>query len=148
MKRLNFIYCISPLTVALNTIPGMLSDSVLRMIVTAVLALTVWGLIWVRLYGTGKLRPEFAVLSVVPALSYQLILTAGGPYMAVFNTLGWQNFNFLLWLGSIFVYIRAFLPSKDEYRGRLAGDAVFIFMTTVTIIYSLSCWAATHAVLS
>lgn len=146
MKRLTFIYCVSPLTVALNTIPGMLSDSVLRMIAAIVLALSVWGVVWVRLYGTGKLRPEFAVLSVVPALSYQFILTAGSEYMAIFNSPAWQNFNFFLWLGTIFVYIRAFLPTRDEYKGRLAGDSVFIFMTLITIFYSLSCWATTHVI--
>lgn len=146
MKRLTYIYCIAPLTVALNTLPGMLGIGYPGLIVAVVLAVAVWALVWFRIYHTGRLRPEFAVLTVVPVLSYYFIQAAGVEYIQIFNSPIIQNFNFLLWLGSIFVYIRSFLPAPQEYRGRLATDSVFIFMSIISTVYGLSCWATTHAV--
>lgn len=144
MKRLNFIYLAAPLTVALNSIPGMLGG-IWQIVTAIVLALALWGVVWVRIYTNKKLRPEFAVMAIVPATSYHILQAAGPEYMATFNTPGWQNFNFFLWLGAIAVMIRAFLPTPEEYKGRMAADSVLIFMSIITTIYSLSCWATTHA---
>ena len=146
MKRLNFIYTAAPLTVALNALPGML-DGVWRMLAAGVLALALWAVVWLRVYTTKKLRPEFAIMAVVPALSYHLLGAAGPEYAASFQTPGWQNFNFFLWIASIAVTIRALLPTPQEYKGRLATDSVFIFMTIITVVYGLSCWATTHSII-
>lgn len=146
MKRLNFIYLAAPLTVALNAVPGMFGG-LGRIIVAVILALALWAVVWIRLYHTGKLRPEYAVLSVVPATCFQLLQAAGPKYSSTFSTPGWQNFNFFLWLAAIFVTIRALLPTPEEYKGRLASDSVFIFMTIITVVYGISCWASTHALI-
>lgn len=146
MNRLKFIYLAAPLTVALNAIPGFF-DGAWRMAVAIVLALALWAVVWIRIYKTGKLRPEFAILTVIPPLSFYSLLAAGKEFAATFSTPGWQNFNFFLWLGSIFVIIRALLPTPDEYKGKLAADSVFIFMSIITTVYGISCWANTHAIL-
>lgn len=146
MKRLKFIYLAAPLTVALNAIPCMLGD-VWRLVTAIALALALWAVMWVRLYHTGKLRPEYAVLAIVPALCFHVLQSIGPEYAATFTTPGWQNFNFFLWLAAIFVTIRAMLPAKDEYSGRLAADSVFIFMSIITVVYGISCWATTHTLL-
>lgn len=144
MKRLSFIYFAAPLTVALNTLPGML-DGVWRVVVAVVLALVLWGVVWMRCFTNKKVRPEFAVLAVVPATSYHLLRAAGPEYLAAFSTPGWQNFNFILWLAAIVVTIRALLPTPEEYKGRMASDSVLIFMSIITTMYGLSCWVTTHA---
>lgn len=146
MKRLNFIYLAAPLTVALNTLPGMLGG-VWRISAAIIIALALWGVIWCRIFTNKKLRPEFAVMAVVPATSYHLLQAAGPEYMATFNTPGWQNFNFFLWLAAIAVTIRALLPTPEEYKGRLAADSVLIFMSIITTVYGISCWATTHIAL-
>ena len=144
MNRLKFIYLAAPLTVALNTLPGML-DGVWRMVSAAAIALALWAVVWIRIYHNGKLRPEYAVLAVVPAVCHHVLQGAGSDYLATFSTPGWQNFNFFLWLAVIFVIIRALLPTPDEYKGRMSGDSVLIFMSIITVAYSLACWATTHA---
>ena len=147
MKRLNFIYWAAPLTVALNTLPGML-EGVWRVAAASVLAIALWAVVWIRVYSTRKLRPEFAIMVIIPALSFHLLAAAGPEYTASFNTPGWQNFNCFLWIASIWVCIRALLPTKEEYKGRLATDSVFIFMTIMCVVYGISCWATSHTILS
>lgn len=144
MTRLKFIYLAAPLTVALNALPGFL-EGAWRIAAALVLALALWAVVWLRFFYTGKLRPEYAVLSVVPALSYHVLQSVGDDYASIFNTPGWQNFNFFLWVAAIVVTIRALLPAAQEFKGRLATDSVFIFMSIITSVYGISCWATTHA---
>ncbi len=144
MKRLHFIYFAAPLTVALNTLPGML-EGTWRIVLASVLSMVLWGVVWMRLFTNKKLRPEFAVISVIPAACHYILSQAAPEYQAVFNSTGWQNFNFFLWIAAIAVMIRALLPTPQEYQGRLATDSVFIFMSLITTAYGLSCWANSHS---
>ena len=146
MKRLSYIYCTAPLTVALNTLPGML-DAHWRVLVAILLSLGLWSATWLRFYTNKKLRPEFAVIVILPALIFNLLCYAGGEYIAAIQTPGWENLNFFLWLGALFVSIRALLPVPAEYKGRLSTDSVFIFMTIITSVYGFSCWMNTHSTL-
>ena len=144
MKRLHFIYFAAPLTVALNSLPAML-DGVWSIALTLVLAVALWGVYWIRVYTNKKLRPEVAVMAIVPAASFHILRAAGGAYQAIFNAPGWQNFNFFLWIASIVVTIRALLPTPQEHQGRLATDSVLIFMSIISAFYGIFCWAGTHA---
>ena len=146
MKRLQYIYSAAPLTVALNAIPSML-DGAWRIAAAIVLALVLWTVTWFRVYTNKKLRPEFAILVIVPALSFHVIQAAGADYIEAFRTPALQNFNFFLWLAATWVTIRAFMPTSQEYSGRVARDSVFIFMTIITVVYHLSSWASTHTIL-
>ena len=143
MKRLSFIYAAAPLTVALNTLPGML-DGAWRVILAGFLAIALWAVVWVRVYTNKKLRPEFAILIILPALCHHILGACNPEFAATFQTPGWQNFNFFLWLASIIVMIRALLPTPREHKGRLASDSVFIFMSIISVTYGLSCWMTTH----
>ena len=144
MKRLSYIYCAAPLTVALNAIPPMLGGT-WRIVLAIVLAVALWSVTWFRVYYNGKLRPEFAIMVMVPALSHHIIQAAGPEYVATFSTPAFQNFNFFLWLAATWIYIRALMPTAQEYTGPRARDSVFIFMAIITVIYNFSSWAATHA---
>ena len=146
MKRLQYIYCAAPLTVALNAIPPML-DGVWRVAVAVVLALALWTVTWFRVYANKKLRPEFAIMVIVPALSFHVIQSAGNGYVEAFQTPALQNFNFFLWVAAMWVTIRALMPNSQEYTGRVARDSVFIFMTIITVVYHFSSWASTHTIL-
>ena len=144
MKRLHFIYLAAPLTVALNSLPAMLGG-VWSLVLTVVLAIALWSVVWIRLFTNKKLRPEFAIMAVVPAASFYILKAAGPEYQTVFSSPGWQNFNFFLWLASIAVIIRALLPTAQEHHGRLATDSVLIFMSIISIFYGIFCWANIHA---
>lgn len=146
MKRLHYIYCAAPLTVALNAIPVML-DGMWRVVVAVVLALALWTVTWFRVYVNKKIRPEFAIMVIVPALSFHVIQSSGTEYAEAFRTPVLQNFNFFLWLAAMWVTIRALMPTSLEYTGRVARDSVFIFMTIITVVYHLSSWASTHTIL-
>ena len=147
MKRLSFIYWAAPLTVALNALPGML-DGVWRIVLASVLALALWTVLWFRIYTNKKLKPEFAIMGMLPALCFHILQAAGPEYAATFKSPGWQNFNFMLWAAAAFVFIRALLPTSSEYKGRLIQDAVFVFMSIITIAYNFSCWATSHLAFS
>ena len=67
MTRLKFIYIVAPLTVALNALPGFLEGG-WRVAAAVLLAVAVWAVVWIRVYSTGKLRPEFAILAVIPVV--------------------------------------------------------------------------------
>lgn len=146
MKRLQYIYCAAPLTVALNGIPCML-DGMWRVAAAVLFAVALWTVTWFRVYTNQKLRPEFAIMVIIPALCFHVIQSAGEEYIAAFSTPAFQNFNFFLWLGAIWVSIRSFLPTPQEYKGPCSRDSVFVFMTIITIVYHLSCWATTHTML-
>lgn len=143
MKRLHFIYLAAPLSVALNAIPDML-QGVWRIVVALILAVILWGVVWIRCCTNKKLRPEFAILAIIPQIFYHTLQSISAKYAAIFNTPGWQNFNFFLWVAAVVVMVRALLPAPKEHKGRLATDSVFIFMTIITVAYSISCWATTH----
>ena len=146
MKRLQYIYCAAPLTVALNGIPGFL-DGMWRGAAAVLIALALWTVTWFRVYANQKLRPEFAIMVILPALCFHVIHAAGEDYIAAFSTPVFQNINFFLWLAAIWVTIRTFLPTPQEYSGPRSRDSVFVFMTIITIVYHLSSWATTHTIL-
>ena len=146
MKRLSYIYCAAPLMVALNTLPGML-DGTWRIAAALVLAVGLWSVTWLRVYANKKLRPEFAILVMLPGLCYHAIQAAGSEYIQAFSSPGFQNLNFFLWVAATIVTLRALLPTLQEYSGPRSRDSVFIFMTIITIVYNFSSWAATHTTL-
>jgi hypothetical protein len=145
MKRLHYIYCAAPLTVALNAVPVMLGGT-WRVVAALALAVGLWSVTWMRAYTNKKLRPEFAVLVMLPALFHHVIQAAGPEYVATFSTPGFQNLNFFLWLAATVVTLRALLPTPQEYSGPRSRDSVFIFMTIITIIYNFSSWSQTHII--
>jgi hypothetical protein len=122
-------------------------DSVWRVAVAIALALALWSVTWFRVYANKKLRPEFAILVILPALSFHVVQSSGPDYVEAFSTPALQNFNFFLWLAAMWVTIRALMPTPQEYIGRVARDSVFIFMTIITVVYHFSSWASTHTIL-
>lgn len=143
MRRLSFIYSAAPLTVALSTLPNFV-DGMWRIALAGVIAIALWAVTWARVYSNKKLRPEFAILVIIPAMCHHLMQAYGPEYTAAINTPAWQNFNFILWIAAIVVTIRALLPTSAEYKGRLAADSVLIFMSLITVAYNLSCWMTSH----
>ena len=75
MKRLNFIYSAVPLFVLLSCGPlltGLLGTTAVMLAVVFLFIVFAWGVVWMRLYTGGRLRPEFGILSVLPHSIYYL----------------------------------------------------------------------------
>ncbi|MBR5894370.1 MAG: hypothetical protein IKZ13_02365 [Akkermansia sp.] len=143
MKRLNYIYRAVPLFVLLSCGPmltGLLGTSGLMLAVVFLLILIAWGVVWVRLYTGGRLRPEFAILSVLPHSVYYLCRFFES---SVLTDKIWQNIYGFTWLAFIFVMLISLRPGKaDEKRERVSRDRVFILMAILTVVYAWSTMAS------
>ncbi len=105
------------------------------------LALPAWGLVWGRLYATGRLRPEFAILSVLPQLLFFLLMFTGqtgaeGPYAAPM----WQNIYFVLTLAAVAVQIMSLRPGPQDEQRRPAQDPPFIFLSILALANGFISW--------
>lgn len=140
-KRLTFIYSVLPLIVLLNNLPPFF-EGAWQLIVSALLALTLWALVWMRLYHTRKLRPEFAVLFILPQMLAYIILYAGKEQLALHLTPMVQNMYFLLWIGAIFTGIKSIAAGAWEKPKQGERDTLFIVMTVLIIAWGLISWSS------
>lgn len=144
MKRLTYIYWASPLFVLLGC--GRLLEDLLgtlgALVVGLLLVFSLWGVAWLRLYGMNRLRPEFAVLMILPQAIYYVARALPSEQWASFDTVGWQNLYFFCWLGAIAVGLLSLRPGRQDTRRPVRRDAVFLLMGTMLVLYSLLTWAS------
>ncbi len=143
MKRLNYIYWCVPLFVLLSCgslLTGVLGTGLLMLAVVFALILVIWGVVWIRLYMGGRLRPEFAILTVLPHSAYYLATYFRS---SLFTDINWQNAYGLSWLAFVAVMFISLRPDKsDEKRERMSKDRTFILMSILTVVYAWSTMAA------
>ncbi len=143
MKRTNYIYWGVPLFVLLSCgslLTGLLGTGLLMLGVVFTLIVITWGVVWMRLYTGGRLRPEFAILTVLPHSMYYLATYFGSK---IFTDASWQNVYGFSWLAFIGVILISLRPGKvDEKRERVKKDSIFILMAILTIAYAWSTMAA------
>ncbi|MDO5471951.1 MAG: hypothetical protein Q4F35_01310 [Akkermansia sp.] len=139
MKRLNYIYWAVPLYVLLSCgslLTGLLGNGVLMLVVAFTLIIVTWGVVWMRLFTGGRLRPEFAILGVLPHSAYYL---ATFFQSRLFTDPNWQNMFGLSWLVFAIIMIISLRPGRaDEHRERVAKDRTFILMSILTVAYSFA----------
>lgn len=143
MKRLNFIYSAVPLFVLLSCGPlltGLLGTTAVMLAVVFLFIVIAWGVVWMRLYTGGRLRPEFGILSVLPHSIYYLSVYF---QTKTFTDPTWQNIFGLSWLAFVGVMLIALRPGKpDENHTRMSKDRTFIMMAILTIAYAWSTMAS------
>ena len=143
MTRRSYIYCAVPLFTLLGCGATFvqLMGATATLIIGTLLALIAWGLLWVRLYDNGKMRPEFSLLGVLPALTFFVLAFTGNVGEGgAFAAPAWQNIYFLFMLASIAVQIASLCPgSKDEPR-RPTQDPPFIFLSVLIIANAFMSW--------
>ncbi len=143
MTRRTYIYWAIPLFTLLGCGASFvhLLGSTVALMLGLLLALPTWGLVWVRLYATRRLRPEFAILSVLPQLIFFLLIYTGQPgVQSAFATPMWQNIYFLLALAAMAVQMVSLRPGPQEEQRRPAQDPLFIFLTVLIIANGLFSW--------
>lgn len=143
MKRLNYIYWAVPLYVILSCgslLTGLLGNGVLMLVVAFTLIVVTWGVVWMRLFTGGRMRPEFAILSVLPHSAYYL---AKYFESRLFTDMNWQNVYGFSWLAFAAVIIISLRPGRsDERRERVAKDRTFILMSILTVAYTISTFSS------
>lgn len=148
MKRLTYIYLLIPLYTALSFIGTMqrVLGTYGALALGGVLCLAVWAIVWLRLYRTGKGRPEFAVLSVLPTLSYLILNAVGEETSAAFSTPAWQNLYFFEWVASAIVLILSLRRDKcDGEPRKWTQDATLHLSVIFVILYTVWTWSTTAA---
>lgn len=143
MKRLNYIYAAVPLFVLLSCGPlltGLLGTSGLMLLLVFLFIIVTWGVVWVRLYTGCRLRPEFAILSVLPHSIYYLTLFFGS---TLFRAPAWQNVYGFTWLAFTVIMLISLRPGRaDDRHERVARDRTFILMAILTVFYAWSTMAS------
>ncbi len=143
MTRRTYIYWAVPLFTLLGcgaTFVHQLGSSVALML-GMLLALPAWGLVWARLYNSGRLRPEFAILSVLPQLIFFLLCFSGQTGASgAFAAPMWQNLYFVLTLAAMAVQVVSLLPGPQDEQRRPTQDPPFIFLTVLIIANGFISW--------
>lgn len=137
MNRRTYIYWAAPLFILLSC--GPMLESLLgatgALAVAAVAALAAWGVVWLRLYKMERLRPEFAVLSILPQSIYFIERYAGSHLFE--NAPAWQNLYALTWLGFIAVAITTVRCGVAEPPALSpAKDPLFLLMIPLICLYA------------
>ncbi len=144
MTRRTYIYCAIPLFTLLGCGASFVHmlGSLGALVLGVLLALPAWGLVWSRLYSSGRLRPEFAVLSVLPQLLFFLLAYSGQTGAnGAFAAPMWQNLYFLLMLAAMAVQMVSLRPGPQDEQRRPAQDPPFIFLSVLIFANGLISWA-------
>lgn len=170
MKRLTFIYCAAPLALALNNVPQLCGAWQWQLACAAALIVGLWAVVWLRLYTNKRLRPEFALLAVLPQSAFYglrilqqvspeaaeafttspagIIGGADGPTSIVLATSPvWSNLYFFLWCGACVAGVCALFAAPNEEQRPAKNDPLLIAMSILTIAFCVSAWAGTTTLL-
>lgn len=140
MERRKYIYLAIPLFALLGSgraLEGMLGG-LGALIVATVVLVAAWGVVWLRLYRMGRLRPEFAVLSVLPQGIYFAERQLSTNLIA--QSPACQNLYALTWLGFIGVAIASIRPTKGDAPAPLPPmrrDPLSLLMVPIICAYAV-----------
>lgn len=140
-KRLTYIFSALPVLVLLNNLPSFFGG-IWQLVVAGVLALALWLMVWMRLYATRRLRPEFAVLLVLPQVIAYIMMYAGKAAVAPLHSPMAQNLYFLLWMGAIFTAIKSVAAGPWETVPKGRHDTLYIVMCILIIAWALLSWSS------
>lgn len=145
-NRFTYICSILPAVFLLNNLPGFFHGYV-SLIVAGALALAVWVLVWLRLYSTKSLRPEFAILTIVPQMAVYSLIQGGSDIINCFNTTTYQYIYTFLWIAAAFVGIRSMKAGAWE-KPKGKKDSVYVMMSILTAVYCFFCCALFYALIT
>lgn len=143
MQRTAYIYRMVPLMVLLSC--GRLMEGLLgnvgALVAGMIVVIATWAIVWLRLYGMRRLRPEFAVLTILPQAIYFILKACDSAVIAPYMTPTWQNLYFVTWLAAMGTIIFSLRPGYHDNRRSVSRDPLFIMMTIITIAYGVTTWA-------
>lgn len=140
MDRRHYIYWATPLFILLSCGQAMVAmlGATGALIAGGAAAAAAWGVVWLRLYRQRRLRPEFAVLSILPQVIYLVDCKLEHP-LAEEGPM-WQNLYALTWIAAAAVLIASVRPAAGDTASavlpRLTADPIFLLMTPLICLYS------------
>lgn len=136
MNRRTYIYWAVPLFIILSC--GEMLEFYLggtgALVVAGVVAVVAWGVVWLRLYKAERLRPEFAVLSILPQTIYYIERYAASQLFS--QSPVWQNLYALTWVGFVVVIISTVRRGVGDEEPTSARDPLFLLMAPLTFLYA------------
>lgn len=148
MNRRPYIYLAVPLFVLLSS--GSCLESVFGsavLVVSSMLIIVAWGLVWMRLYRRNA-HPELAVLCILPFAVYFVMHQTGALIFREHPS--WANLYALSWLGFAATAIWSILPDSDseDKPNSWRRDPVFLLLTPLIILFSISCFISYYTALT
>lgn len=134
MNRRLYIYWALPLFVLLGcgrNLAWLVGSGALMLAIALPLILLTWGVVWLRLYRSKLLRPELAVLAILPQSLY-----FAAKYTGFHANTHSQTLFVLAWLGFAFVVIESMRTGEGEPPKRASKDAVFLLMCAAVVLYA------------
>ena len=112
----------------------------LMWLVVIPIILMTWGVVWIRLFGLNNMRPEFAILTIIPQSIYFIAKSSGSEMM---QQPAWQNLYAILWIVFCIIIIKSLRPEhKTDKKMPLVKDQTFIMMSILTVIYAFTTWVS------
>ena len=143
MNRLKYIYWLAVLMILLSCgrmLTDFLGTGWLLWLIVAPIILMTWGVVWIRLFGLNNMRPEFAILTIMPQSIYFMAKSADTELM---HQPVWQNVYVVLWVLFCIIIIMSLRPEhKSDKKMPLAKDQIFIMMSILTVIYAVTTMAS------
>ncbi len=144
MKRQTYIYWAIPLFTLLGCGASFVNllGAMGALLLGSLLVLLTWAVVWMRFYGSGRTRPEFAVLAILPQLLFFVLVAMNETgENAAFAAPAWQNLYFLLFLASMVVQILSLRPGQQDEKKTLAEDPAFIVLILLVLLNGFLSWA-------
>lgn len=140
MTRKTYFYCLIVLGTLLNIFSGwcdMLGVTT-WLIINALLIVITWGCVWMRLFTSANLRPEFSILTILPTALYLYFRTVGEPLLVYYTDL----FHLLAWAAAAFILLASIRPTKQEKAALEGPDYMGKMLSILSIVYAIASWAS------
>ncbi len=144
MKRQTYIYWAVPLFTLLGCGASFeaLFGATGALVAGSLITLLTWGVVWMRLYTGNRIRPEFAVLSILPQLLFFVLVAMGETGASgAFAAPAWQNLYFLLFVASMVMQVLSLRPGHGDEARKTTDDPAFIILTVLIIVNAFFSWA-------
>lgn len=108
------------------------------LIISALLVVITWGLVWFRLFVSGNLRPELSILSILPSVLYIYFMSVGEPMLQYYS----EFFHLLAWGFAAVVLIVSTRPTAEEKKRQEGHDYAGTIVKFLCILYAIASWGA------
>ncbi len=148
MTRKTYMYWALPLFTLASCIPqffGMVSP-ITALIISGVILLACWAVVWLRLFMSGLARPEFSILTVFP-LAFFCYLKLSPELLASMQGNTWSTFYLLSWLVAGSIGVISFGATDADKPPKGERDTTRVILSSVTILFCLFTWISSAKLL-
>ncbi len=143
-----YMYWVLPLFTLLSCIPLLFNflNTVVALILAALLLVLCWGVVWMRLYMTQLARAELSILSIFP-MGFFVYLRAVPETMEQLQGAMWSNFYFFSWLATFYIAFVSFRAAPLDKVAQGQRDVPRIMLTCMSALFCFATWAQTTVII-